>query len=492
MADRVPDVIAAYGENAGIDLSFTNQAAKSGKIRPYPPVIKIIELPDEIPPAETVQAFPAGNGELELQPGESASYTINWDQKNSSGEQVPPGWYSLEVTLSTSRGSPVRVLVLPPEGVMEKTFEVNQSRTVNGITITLERVELTASGMKVYAFNTPPDYDLPQGPDLAPPHFMALHADAEYSIDGGAAKRTFSSGIRFLEDGMQHTWDQYLDPVPRNARNLTFRITRLGDYEGPWEFEIPLNDGPPFSIKISAEPAHLPGERIMFGIGITNSSSGTITIDPFPPAMWIKPSGGDEAVYSSPAGTRTFDIGTDPGFFPGKDTWDQKDNSGQQVAPGRYKIGYEYINIEQSTGSSYTASPTAIFRIINPASAINKDLDVDQSVTATGITVTLQRIEMNAVETKLYMFTTPPEYSLTTDHPPYQMESLMTGSTAEYSLDGGAVKQVKSGGGKAGDEGITLTWDGIEPVPVGAHELAFTITRLGDREGRWKFVTQLN
>jgi hypothetical protein len=77
--------------------------------------------------------------------------------------QVSPGWYSVEVTLATSRGSAYRILVLPPEGVMEKMIEVNQSQTVNGITITLDRVELTATGMKVYAFSTPPDYNLPQG-----------------------------------------------------------------------------------------------------------------------------------------------------------------------------------------------------------------------------------------------------------------------------------------------------------------------------------------
>jgi len=240
MFDTVPDVISPYGKTADVNLSFTNEASEPRNISPFPPVIKIIELPDFKPPSIVVRAFPVGNGELVLQPGESASYSVDWDQENGSGEQVPPGWYSVEVTLATGRGSATRVLVLPPEGVMEKTIEVNQSKTVNGITITLERVELTATGMKVYAFNTPPDYNLPQGPMLAPPQFMALHAFAEYSTDGGVMKQTFPSGIRFLENGMQHTWDEYLDPVPKNAKQLTFRITELGDWQGPWEFEIPL------------------------------------------------------------------------------------------------------------------------------------------------------------------------------------------------------------------------------------------------------------
>jgi hypothetical protein len=131
------------------------------------------------------------------------------------------------------------MLIQPPQGVMEKTIKVNQSQTVGGITFTLQRLELTDTGLKVYAFNTPPEYSLPQGPMLPPPQLMGLHAEAEYRVDDGTAKQAGLSGIRFLDDGMLHTWDN-LDPVPSDARELTFRINKLGDWEGPWEFKIPL------------------------------------------------------------------------------------------------------------------------------------------------------------------------------------------------------------------------------------------------------------
>jgi hypothetical protein len=39
---------------------------------------------------------------------------------------------------------------------------------------------------------------------------------------------------------MMHTWDEYLDPVPKNTKELTFRINELGDWEGPWEFRVSL------------------------------------------------------------------------------------------------------------------------------------------------------------------------------------------------------------------------------------------------------------
>jgi len=245
----------------------------------------------------------------------------------------------------------------------------------------------------------------------------------------------------------------------------------------------------PFEAGISVKECNLPREDVLYGIGITNLSSGTITIDPFPPAMWIKPLGQDEAIYSSAAGNRTRDIGTDypDSWYHTKGFWDQKDDNGEQVAPGWYEIGYEYVIIEQNTSKRYTANPIAKFQIVHPDSAMNKDLDVNQSVTAEGITVTLERIELNAVKVTVYAFTTPPGYSLPEEHPPYEFESLMTNSAAEYSVDGGTIKHLRAGGGKADAAGITLTWDEIDPIPVDAKELTFTITQLGDWEGRWEF-----
>jgi len=250
----------------------------------------------------------------------------------------------------------------------------------------------------------------------------------------------------------------------------------------------------PFEAGISAKECNLPGEDVLYGIGITNLSSGIITIDPFPPAMWIKPVGQDEAVYSRAAGNRTLDIGNDypDSWYHTKGSWDQKDNNGQQVAPGWYEISYEYVIIEKNTGKRYTANPTARFQIVHPESAMNKDLEVNQSVMVEGITVILERIELNPVEVTVYTFTTPPGYSLPEEHPPHELESLMINSTAEYSVDGGTIKHVRSGGGKADSAGITLTWDEIDPIPVDARELTFTITQLGDWKGHWEFEVSLD
>jgi hypothetical protein len=268
-------------------------------------------------------------------------------------------------------------------------------------------------------------------------------------------------------------------------------LTPVAEPEPTPETMPTLESWLPFEINVSTAPTHLPGERIMLGIGIVNLSSGTIIIDPFPPAIQIRSVERDKVVYSSPAGTRTCDISSDHPFIPTKDTWDQKDNNGEPVAPGWYEISYEYVIIEKNTGKRYMANPTARFQIAHPDSAMNKDLEVNQSVTAEGITVTLKRIELNAVKVAAYTFTTPPGYSLPEEHPPHEFESLMINSAAEYNVDGGTIKHVRAGGGKADAAGITLTWDEIDPIPVNAREFTFTITQLGDREGRWEFKIQL-
>ena len=128
---------------------------------------------------------------------------------------------------------------------MQKTIEMNQPQTVNGLTITLKRVELTATGARFYAFAIPPGYSPPERPGPVipplphppPPEMVPVHA--EYTIDGVMRDAGYS-GIGSEDDGIRLIWDD-LSPVPSDAKQLTFTITRFGDWEGPWEFRIPLD-----------------------------------------------------------------------------------------------------------------------------------------------------------------------------------------------------------------------------------------------------------
>ncbi len=105
--------------------------------------------------------------------------------------------------------------------------------------------------------------------------------------------------------------------------------------------------------------------------------------------------------------------------------------------------------------------------------------------------MTLERIEMDAVEVTVYTFTTPQGYELSGGRPPYEYQSIGMHSTAAYSVDRGPVTRLEGSGLKFTADGITLGWDGIEPIPVEAKEFDFAITRLGDVEGRWEFKVLL-
>lgn len=238
------------GEIVEVKLSFTNVSSETITLNPFPPEIQVKPHRQD----EVVFSIAAGTQPLEIRPDDTITLEFIWDQKDREGKQVPPGWYNItfkdiNVIYETDRRSVTnpraRVLIQDPQRTMEKSLDVNQSQTVNGITVTLERIELTSSGMTVYAFGTLPGYTSPQG-DLATSPFM--HAFAEYRVDGGVVKQAGFAAKQYLENGTRFIWKR-LDPIPSDAQELIFRISsriRMSFADKPeelvgfWEFNIPL------------------------------------------------------------------------------------------------------------------------------------------------------------------------------------------------------------------------------------------------------------
>jgi hypothetical protein len=239
------------GEKIDIEFSFSNtDTDELITVTPFPPEIQIMSPR----PYEVVRSFAYGEQELKLEPGERMTYNLTWDQLDDNEKQVAPGWYYVDVNEITatrasrmtqwSFGTIAKLLIRYPQGAMEKSIELNQSQTVNGLTITLKHVELTATEARFYAFTIPPGYsppeqpepDIPPLPHPPPPEMVPVHA--EYAVDG-VTKDAGYSGIGSEGDGIRLIWDN-LDPVPSDAKDLTFTITRFGDIEGPWEFKVPL------------------------------------------------------------------------------------------------------------------------------------------------------------------------------------------------------------------------------------------------------------
>lgn len=270
------------GENVVMDVVLTNTSrgdVESVIVSPLPPEVNLVTagvfLGPAMPPGVTApgrepgkpsKTFSAGTGERKLAVGENVTYRLTWDQKDENGNQVSPGWYFYESNFNfrqessqTGSGTGIRnraFLIQYPQGALRKTIVVNQARTVTGlplmvngetkpvdVTITLERVELDENGATFYATMNSPDNPLAgysnewQG---------RIPMSSQYIIDG-VVKDARAPSSQFLDSGITFRWGaspddpNYLDPVPSDAKQLTFVIPEIGnDWEGHWEFKIPL------------------------------------------------------------------------------------------------------------------------------------------------------------------------------------------------------------------------------------------------------------
>lgn len=250
-ASLVPEeAVYLPGESVEVRLSFANTSADTFTISQYPPEIEVTPWLDR---DQVLSSRPGGTQPLEIRPGETATLDFAWDQRDGQGQQAAPGWYAVtfkDITIQhggtgTYGMSPTaRVLIQHPQGAMEKTIDLDQAQTVNGITVTLQRVEMTADGAGFSVFFIPPGYSPPPAtPGMPPmPPRIAVAASAEYSFDG-VTRNAGTAGFNTRGDGMRLVWGvgmHKLDPVPSDAGELIFTITQLNDWQGPWEFRIPL------------------------------------------------------------------------------------------------------------------------------------------------------------------------------------------------------------------------------------------------------------
>jgi len=224
------------GEEISIELSFTNITSGPYEISPFPPLIEA-KAPMKTTLEELIRSFPVGTTALTLQPNETRKYTLIWDQQDEKGQQVPYGYYNFFIpdggTLE-DKAIVGGIHILPAEGVIEQTINVDKSQRVGGITITLNRVELTASGPHFYAFNA--DYRMPDNPIPEPLPYAEYRLDSGPVVEGGRVG-TIGGGSNLK--GLEYVWVMSI-PVPKGTRELTFRITEFGGKKGPWEFKIPL------------------------------------------------------------------------------------------------------------------------------------------------------------------------------------------------------------------------------------------------------------
>jgi anti-sigma factor RsiW len=238
----------AFGKTIRIETYISNVSQEDVTLSPYPPAVQVLDPFDY----STVRSFPAGNSTYVLQAGQSTAQSYKWDQRNDQGQQVHYGYYYIqpdvilaeaEKAVSFDGAGAAEVLILPEEGVLQKTITVDQTQTIAGTTVTMKRVEMTAANTRFFA-STSTSFAATVHPEdsgygvLPPPAGMVK---AQYRIDNGPVQDIGYAEIGLADDGMEFSWTQpYISPVPQTAETLTFIITAVNGGEDRWEFTIPL------------------------------------------------------------------------------------------------------------------------------------------------------------------------------------------------------------------------------------------------------------
>lgn len=258
-------------EKVKIKISLINYGSEPVKLSPFQPEI-IISRFGSSDKVNNSRSFAGGSQETEILGGTKATYETVWDQKYDDGRQAEPGWYTIDAEYSWGTVNlrpenyikhrvPIIAIVIsfPAGQAINRVIDVNQSVTIKGlplrldkgkitdVTMTLQLIELTNEGIKVSVLASSPHYSLPfpsKGPFDVSPEWLGRMAVAEYTVDG-VTKPAGPPVSNPVPEGMLLEWGKSaynpLDPVSKNAKAFTFTIDKWGDWQGPWQFHVPLN-----------------------------------------------------------------------------------------------------------------------------------------------------------------------------------------------------------------------------------------------------------
>ena len=236
----------ARGEDVKIQVELKNTSVGPITIDRFPPILSLMQTDTKQP----VYTFAAGTATRTIAAGETVKFSLDWGQQDSKGAYVAAGSYYIELEDVNSQGQTLQLnLATPPRFIIQsgaaattgetvRTVTVDSTQTVDGITVVLQKIELTAAGARVYAFVTPPsDYSfVPGNPPRATQDYSA---PAYYSLDGGWFKDAGTSSVEYLVNGMNHVW-VIKEPLPADASEMQFSIAGIGQWKDTWRFTIAL------------------------------------------------------------------------------------------------------------------------------------------------------------------------------------------------------------------------------------------------------------
>jgi hypothetical protein len=98
------------GEQVVVSVSLENITGDTLSFTEFPPILSLMKASDHM----AAYTFPAGSGTKSLAPGEAASFTLTWDQRDAAGNQVPAGRYYVELEDLYYKGAVVKLTPVTP------------------------------------------------------------------------------------------------------------------------------------------------------------------------------------------------------------------------------------------------------------------------------------------------------------------------------------------------------------------------------------------
>lgn len=275
----------------------------------------------------------------------------------------------------------------------------------------------------------------------------------------------------------------------------------LTSKETPVPHPVPT---PPNVLSVTTDKeSYLPGENVEIRINFLNRLREPVKIY-YPDEVKIK-------MHSTVI--RNFPIAKEEIILnPGEEQthmiiWDQRDDRGNQVTPGRYDVEISRVHFESSEWNmTIYPNGAVLWRfLIQPLQGVKEGtIELNESRTANGITVALQQIEMTSSEARIYAVayisglkptedtsapgTSVPDTSIPA--PPSTPPDEIWPCRAVYRIDSGAERDAGTAGIRVMEEGYGLLWV-IDPIPGDAEELTFTVIKIGKWDGLWEFRVKL-
>ena len=220
---------------------------------------------------------------------------------------------------------------------------------------------------------------------------------------------------------------------------------------------------------------YLPGELVTITVRAANPGVRPLTIAQLPPEVRVYRLGDPFPVWVSPPGLASETL--EPGATVQRQVvWDQRSLQGGPVLRGRYAVSARIVAEGREPVTITAPRPLVLL----PAGGTREGVvPLARTTTAGGVAITLERLEMAHTRARVVA-------RLAAEHLPEGTSNV----AAVYRVDGGPPlaaqgPQVE----RRGDE-VVLTWE-LDPVPVAAAQLIFTVQGLPGVAASWHWVVDL-